>query len=132
MTYLAASRFTVKYHGERLTFEPGEIISFEKRAVLRLLAAGVIREALPIELTPQTQKPADCPPSPSNKREMVTCGNCCHFIPDPIGSGQGLGCCKAGMEREQDPLWPNKKRHCVNWLASTSGKGSNEQTHAKG
>lgn len=39
----------------------------------------------------------------------VHCGDCRHFLKDPIGDGTGVGCCAAGV---RGALFPTQPRHC--------------------
>lgn len=55
-----------------------------------------------------------------HSKEVVTCHQCAHFIPDSIGKG-GIGTCSLGDDTWLEkcnpmPPWPHAKRNCVQFV----------------
>lgn len=60
-------------------------------------------------LIAHTDKATDCP-------SLVRCRDCQHFMPDAIGSGQGIGSCTKGQAAsKRSLLWPGVQRPCSEW-----------------
>lgn len=80
----------------------------------RVLARSACNHSATLYATQQLHKGQNLVRSMQPSCIRVSCFNCQHFIPDPIGNGTGIGTCEMNATQAcERPLYPRAKRFCA-------------------